>query len=275
MATSPSSPLIESKIISGYDFNKLVPRFPDQSPFEPEMLVAIGRIFKTHGVDSVYGLQLLHRHFQLPEGAISLTRQLDESIVTTKATPVSSLDMKEIRGQLYLLNEAGKFQAYQYEYGSTTSFPSAFLTDLANFIQKNHLRHKIALVSTEHLPKSRMVELAVGNDATVTFSGKWSGNEEGTRIRWSFKDGRHQEESQGKTEGYYDCGCQYECECCECCYCCTCLGSCNCTYVDDCCPCGGRAYCIYNGVVDSYPSLEPFDFENHDIKTMLQSEGLI
>jgi hypothetical protein len=71
---------------------------------------------------------------------------------------------------LYLLNEEGRFQAYEYEYGAPLSFPDAFLKELASFIQTNGLRDNIAITSSiEEKPRA---EIQQGSEATVTYLPK-------------------------------------------------------------------------------------------------------
>jgi hypothetical protein len=109
-------------LISAQDFNKITD-IHEQKEIDPKHLKAIGAIFRAQHVEKNFGLQLLHRHYAISDGFIALTTPIDHSIVVTKVTPISSVDQSAIRGQLYLLNENGKFQAYEYEYGRPINFP--------------------------------------------------------------------------------------------------------------------------------------------------------
>jgi hypothetical protein len=73
---------------------------------------------------------------------------------------------------LYLLNDDGKFQAYEYEYGEPFSFPDSFLRELSTFIQKNGLRGQIAITSSIPKTETGGVEIQLGSQATVTFQPK-------------------------------------------------------------------------------------------------------
>lgn len=187
MATSiiPSS-LIETSLISSNDFNKIFD-IHDQGQLEPDTLKAIGAIFQAHDVTDKFGLQLLHRHYQIPEDSIAVTTQIGGSIAVTKITPVGNVDTTAIRGQLYFLNDNGNFQAYEYEYGPAISFPSAFLVDLAAFIKQYGLQSKVALIS-DAPPSNPSYEVFLGSNATATVAGDvWKGGQNDMEtIGWKF-----------------------------------------------------------------------------------------
>ena len=157
-------------IISPEDFNRLIPHIHDQEEISVSVLNGLASIYRTHRVHNKYGCQLLHRHYDMPDKSIALTTEIGESISVTKVTPLGNVDLRSIRGQLYLLNEEGRFQAYEYEYGLPLSFPDAFLKKLASFIQQNGLRDKIAITSS--IDDKPRTETQLGSEATVTFSPK-------------------------------------------------------------------------------------------------------
>lgn len=175
-----TSQFIQPSILSSQDFNK-IPPIHDQKEFDYEMWNAITAVFKQHNVDTKYGPQVLHRHYDMPEGAIALTTRAEKFSIT-KITPSNSIDPAAIRGQLYLLNEEGKFQAYEYEYGTPVPFPDAFLEDLANFLRKYDIRERFSLASSA-AEQPTTVEIAVGSEATVSFSSeKFKERKEGGEI---------------------------------------------------------------------------------------------
>src|SRR5947207_6512534 len=172
--TGVTSSFIDSSIITTDDFNKITD-IHDQTQLDPNMLPAIAAIFQSQGVTNTFGFQLLHRHYQIPEASIALTAPIG-SIIVTKITPVANVDTTAIRGQLYLLNDKGKFQAYEYEYGPPISVPMEFLTELASFIQKNGLQTKFAL-NADPRPSQKFYEVFVGSQATAAVSGDvWKGD---------------------------------------------------------------------------------------------------
>lgn len=170
--------LIDPELLPASEFNK-IPDIHDQ-PFglPPEIVTAIGEIFRKHNVHEKHYLQLLHRHYPMKEGCIAVTKAVDDTMSVTKLTPLNDVDVSELRGQLYFLNDAGKFQAYEYEYGSPVSFPEPFLEDLAGYITANGIKSQIALVSAP--PGRKTYEWSIGSQATVTIHQE--------RVEFSTKD---------------------------------------------------------------------------------------
>ena len=189
MAETPlPTELIESSFISAEDFNQIVDIY-DQDQIDHDTLTAIAKIFESHEVTNKFGLQLLHRHYQMPEGSIAVTSSIGDSIAVTKITPVGNIDPAAIRGQLYLLNSKGKFQAYEYEHGKPISFPSGFLADMASFIQQHSLQSKVALISDVPPPYSTY-EVLIGSNATATVAGNvWKGGQDSLQtVGWKFTE---------------------------------------------------------------------------------------
>jgi len=233
-------------LISAHDFNR-IPDIHEQSGLAPEILKAIGSIFQDHGVVNDHSLQLLHRHYRMPDNSIALTTSIDECISVTKITPAGTVDLEAIRGQLYLLNKEDKFQAYEYEYGPPVSFSDAFLDELAWFIRKNVLQDKISLVSAAPVPEFSTFERAVGSEATVTISCELSANQgdEVTKIvGWKFEDPTV-ENSSGEQDRHSKIKVREVAT----------YQHISCTHTDE--------------------SSPPVDFSEHDVKTMLRQEGII
>lgn len=189
------SPFVESSVISASDFNK-IPHIDDQRAFDDDLALKIGLIYQKHGVLDDLGLHLLHRHYKVGDDSMVHITQVADSIHVTRVVPIGSINMNATRGRLYLLNEANKFQAYEYEDGLRVKFPDAFLQELASYIQEHGLRTRVAIdtrVSDEAFPSS---EFVAGSDATVTISGKVLDSVKDVRLRgvplkkvgWKFKE---------------------------------------------------------------------------------------
>ena len=284
------SRLIEPKIISPDDFNTLIPHIHDQKEFPADTLEGLQSIYRKHQVQNKYGCQLLHRHYDMPAGSIALTTEIDKSISVTKVTPLATTNLKSIRGQLYLLNEEGKFHAYEYEYGAPVSFPDAFLNDLAAFIQKNGLHDKLAITSSIY--DTPTAEIQIGSEATITFLPKETavnGNNEQFNISakptvFNFRDQPREPEPIKPQPGWVICGGYWTSH----------GGWCG-FYIGE--PdrqiakkkrdkdaqqkdsdgtaekSGGGEH--DTGVLGKFPSSEPFDFDKYDIKEVLREAGLM
>jgi hypothetical protein len=164
------SPYLEPQIMLSDDFNKITD-IHAQIPLTPDMLHAVAKIFQKHDAYNVHGLQLLHRHYMMPQKCIALTTAINDTISVTKITQLKDVDPDQLRGQLYRLNDAGKFQAYEYEYGPPIQFSNGFLEELAGYIQANDLRDRIAIVADGSERNFPSREYNLGDAATVTVTG--------------------------------------------------------------------------------------------------------
>jgi len=165
------SSLIDPEVLSSSDFNRLISHIHDQTEIPEDVLQSLATIYRAHSVDDKYGCQLLHRHYDMPENCIPLTTESGNDVSVTKVTPLGKVNYDSIRGQLYLLNNHGKFQAYEYEHGPPVKFPHAFLQELAAFIEEKGLHDKICLTSS--IDEKVRTEIQLGSQATVTFPPKY------------------------------------------------------------------------------------------------------
>ena len=133
-------------IISPSDFNA-IPDIHDQVdfPYDPALFTTLGKVFKKYYLHERFGVHLLHRHFILPEDHLMLKLKIDEEISVTKVTSLHSIDNLPVRGVLYLLNDMGTFQAYEFEHGDAVDIPSLFLEELAEILRKFKMEKVIAL----------------------------------------------------------------------------------------------------------------------------------
>jgi hypothetical protein len=159
-------------VISAQDFNT-IPDIHDQVdiPNDPALFAALGKTFRKYDVHKRFGLHLLHRHFDLPEGCIMLKSNVDTDISLTTITHLDLIEQSPIRGVLYFLNDAGSFQAYEFEHGDALDISSTFLEELSEILHKFKMEKVIALdtgavhASRDNFPN---FEYVVGDTATVT-----------------------------------------------------------------------------------------------------------
>jgi len=156
--------------------NKIRGKPRNDQRLEPAVIAELGHVFQRHEVQDRFGIHLLHRHFIVPNGSIMFKLPpVDSDISLTKITPVGTVDINAVRGVLYLLNQIGKFQAYEFEDGDPVDIPPAFLKDLSTVLKKFGLEKVIALdvcggPASRTFPKS--LEYTLGNVATVTVQVK-------------------------------------------------------------------------------------------------------
>src|SRR5579862_6670648 len=127
---------METTIISAKDFNE-IPLMRRQTDLPSALLDQIASLFIEYGVQDKYGIQLLHRHYDMPDGAIAFTKDVykpvggisdpalppNYAVSVMKVTPLRELEPAGLRGHSYLLNKDNKFQAYEYTYGDPAMFP--------------------------------------------------------------------------------------------------------------------------------------------------------
>ena len=166
-------------------FDKIV-NIHEQEEFTEDKVIAIKQIFHTYRVVHKYGLQLLYRHFTFPEETLILTEPVEQGINVLKVTSINDVDLMNARGQLYYLNEEGKFQAYKYEYGALVDIPEAFLTDLVVFVEHN-IRDWFALAYiTTSLSSKPFKKWEIGSQATRVIQRNRAFDVEGTTIEVNY-----------------------------------------------------------------------------------------
>jgi hypothetical protein len=160
----------QSRIISAQEFNT-IPYLHDQFrfPSDPIIVAALGDVFYKHNVHDRFALHLLHRHYLLPEDCIVVKSDVDSEISLTKIEPISSVNIHALRGILYRLDDAGNFQAYEYERGGQIDIPANFLEELSAVLRKFKLEQVLALdVGGRLSPSITSFEYDYGSSATVT-----------------------------------------------------------------------------------------------------------
>jgi hypothetical protein len=160
---------------------------------------------------------------------------------------LDDVNVDQLRGQYYFLNEDGRFQAYEYERGPAEVFPDQFLKDIAGFVVKHNLRHKVAVSSAVLQNPIPSLEWEFGSEATVTASGAIALlNTEATsaavKVHWSFDP-----ESEGPG---FEGGCQE-----------TTTGTHRVLYLV--------------GNCAELKSNVPFDFDGTDVRKLLLESGMI
>lgn len=204
--TVTDNSVLDVAILPAHEFNSSIADIHDQYdlPTDPVIVAALADVFQKHNVQECFGIHLLHRHFILPDGHIMFKPPPVESDISlTKITKVDVVDINKIRGTLYFLNDRGKFQAYEFEYGNPLEIPSAFLKDLSSRLKEFDLEKVVALdvsggTVNRTFPKS--LEYTIGNFATVTVETK--GGFESHRltgVSFAIRDGKAWPEA---TDGY-------------------------------------------------------------------------
>ena len=176
--------------ISPQLFNTLID-VHDQPPLQKSELLELGAIFQKYKVMDKYMIGLLHKHYDLSQGKVAFTTDITPDISITKATAISSIGDRSLRGQLYFLHN-DEWQAYEYEDGPTEDFDPNFLRELADRVRALDLEDRISLGSSKKSLGTR--EMLIAPDATASFSSSSLGESwtsldvEVLEVGWGFTE---------------------------------------------------------------------------------------
>jgi hypothetical protein len=161
------------------DFDK-IPMIDKQTQYTEWELDEIGKIFRLNKVTDVFGVGLLHRHYDMPKDNVALITAMGSKVSVCKATELAGdVNNDTIRGEMFLFNDSKKFQAYEYQRGAHYDFPHKFLNDLkVLFAEHDHIRKKFVLIASLPSHGGRNVEFhAADTLATITLkSDLWEGD---------------------------------------------------------------------------------------------------
>jgi hypothetical protein len=147
----------------------------DQPPLAKSELLELGAIFQKYNVTDKFMLGLLHKHYDLHHGMIAVTTEIAPNVTITKATAISSVVNRPLRGQLYFLHN-DEWQAYEYEDGVPEEFDPDFLLELSEKVRRMGLEDRVSLGSSKTSLATR--EMLIANNATASFAafsigGSW------------------------------------------------------------------------------------------------------
>ncbi|KAI1200081.1 hypothetical protein F5X97DRAFT_321834 [Nemania serpens] len=128
-------------------YNKL-PDDSDQPAVLDKHINNIAALFTRHNADKVFGIHLIHGHFQIPAGTVMLGANFENpKLRWTKATEIESIDTASIHGHIFVFTEDG-LCAYEFQEGPLPDLSGVghgFLTDFVNYIVQNNLTNLIGL----------------------------------------------------------------------------------------------------------------------------------
>lgn len=126
-------------------------------------LSAVSAIFLKHKANLQFGIALLHRHHDLPQGH-AMVHSYDSHMEDT--CRVAALDVREIYPSAYHLHNE-EFIPYEFSYSPTPTPASAFLAELAIFLKSRSLHRVLALCNTSPLEPCWMETLSPDGEGTV------------------------------------------------------------------------------------------------------------
>jgi len=136
--------VLSTALIAADSYNEL-PLIHRGLTIEMEHVLNLGAVIVKHGVELYLGVQLLHRHFLLPNRAVMHASSPATGITITQPTPVMSLDRDYLQGTAFYVTAKNAFEPYEYTTGTAVQVPSALLDELASYIIAHGLQRLVAL----------------------------------------------------------------------------------------------------------------------------------
>jgi hypothetical protein len=113
----------------------------------PDIIRKAGDIILRHGLQTQFGVTLLHRHFEMPPDSIAVKSTLSDDIDVMRFLKVTEIDSTQIRGFAFKLTPDKQFQAYEYSTDPDVAFeiPEAFRDDMIELFTDSGLEDTLGL----------------------------------------------------------------------------------------------------------------------------------
>lgn len=131
---------------------------PDDSQ-QPEILKShirnLAELFIRNRADGIFGIHLAHAHFVIPENTTILGVNYNKPYCRwARTTAIQIVDLSNVHGHIFVLTDHG-FHPYEYQTGPVPDLfgvDSAFLPELADYLNTNNLSTLIGLQIIDHNP---------------------------------------------------------------------------------------------------------------------------
>ncbi|KAI0402783.1 hypothetical protein F4802DRAFT_608487 [Xylaria palmicola] len=113
-----------------------------------EHIQNLAALFVRHNAEKVFGVHLIHGHFQIPEGTAMVgTNFQNPEMRWSKTTDSAELEGSSIHGHIFVLTDGG-FRAYEFQGGplpDLTNVEQNFLMEFSRYITAKNLVGLIGL----------------------------------------------------------------------------------------------------------------------------------
>ncbi|KAK0721882.1 hypothetical protein B0T26DRAFT_850133 [Lasiosphaeria miniovina] len=113
----------------------------------------LAALFVRHNAENVFGVHLIHGHFQIAEGTVMVgTNFRNPDVRWAKPTDSNKLEGSSIHGHIFVLTDSG-FRAYEFQDGpppDLTAVDENFLAEFSGYIVANNLTGLIGLQVLGH-----------------------------------------------------------------------------------------------------------------------------
>jgi hypothetical protein len=148
-------------------------------------------IFVRNNAHKVFGVHLIHGHFQIPPKNVMFGCQTIPRVRWMGCTKMETLSLDKLHGHRFALTDNG-FQPYEYHSGGPPEMGKVnnnFLPELADFINTNGLRNVIALEVLDRPLPEVMTEIVLGDRGTIMIEPeRLSGTNSYRQTGWTFTD---------------------------------------------------------------------------------------
>ncbi|KAF2220194.1 hypothetical protein BDZ85DRAFT_267325 [Elsinoe ampelina] len=144
---------MELSTITSSDYNSISPLGDDVS-FTFDDVLGLGSVITKHGMQDLFSVGLLHRHFNLREQQVMCHSRLDADVDLCRPVMRSSVD--RLWPYSFMIDSKNQFQSFEYSDSSmrplTLLRDGPFLDELRQNVQARNLTAGFALISLTHLP---------------------------------------------------------------------------------------------------------------------------
>lgn len=166
----------------------------DQPPVPEDIIANLASMFVRNNAHKVFGIHLIHGHFQVPEDTVLLGSTFDNaSIRWAKTAAIDSLDTSTVHGHVFVVTDKG-LVPYELEDGALpdlSSIHKGFLGEFTSYLIEHNLQSLLGL-QVLGCGESPMMELILDQGTVMLESSRPQGVQPTRITGWRFEsvDGR-------------------------------------------------------------------------------------
>lgn len=168
-------------------YNEL-PYDHEQPPISEKTLDDLCQLFRRHHAHHLFGIHLIHRHFQTSDNHVMLGSKMNGNLWWTKPTSISAVDMSSLHGHIYVVSLDRGLFPYEYREGSSpkqvSQVDSTFYQELAEYLIQQQLHNVLGLEVLENFQGAgkRMLEIVIQDHSTIMMEEEYASSLETLKI---------------------------------------------------------------------------------------------
>lgn len=148
----------------------------------------LAALFVRYHAHEVFGIHLVHSHFDIPEETVLLGTNYDEPHCRwAKPSTIQTVNLDNVHGHIFVLTDHG-FHPYEYQVGPAPDLSrvsDAFLHELAYFLVSNNLAQLVGLQIIDPCA-SDMLELVLPQGTFMVDASRLKGCVPTRQTGWQF-----------------------------------------------------------------------------------------